>query len=163
MRVVYIPSNEKVWAQYYGTQALQSGAGFVGIPYQRGSGLGSLFRGIFRTILPIAKSVGKTVGKAALTTGAQIASDVVAGKNIKESAEERGREAASHLLDKAVGKLTRQPRRKQTRRVGKKQQQRGRGLGVRGKRKTTTAGPSKKSIKGKKRTKVADQLGFYYT
>ena len=168
MRIVYIPSNERVWAQYYQTQAAQTGAGFVGIPYQRGSGLGSLFRGIFRTVLPVAKSVGKSVGKAALTTGAQIASDVIAGKNVKESAEERGRAAASDLLDKVITNLTNNnTKRKKVRRTGKRRQpqQQGRGLGVRGKRKTTSYGPPAKSIKGRKnkRMKVEDQLGIYYT
>ena len=110
MRVVYIPNDERLWAQYY-----QRGGslGFTGLPYQRGYGLGSFFRGIFRNILPVAKTALKTVGKQALTTGAQIASDVVAGEDIKKSAKKRGRAAASNLLRKAATKL-----------------QKGRGLGV---------------------------------
>lgn len=165
MRVLYVPGNEKEWARYYGAQALQQGSGFVGLPYQRGSGLGSLFRGIFRTILPVAKSVGKTVGKAALSTGAQIASDVVAGKNIKEAAEERGRMAAAQLLDKAVNKLN-TPTTTGKRRKKRKQQQQpqgGRGLGVRGKRKTTSGVENTIKRKKTKRTKVQDQFGIYYT
>jgi len=157
MRVIYIPGNEKDWAKYYTAQAvLQQGSGFVGVPYQRGSGLGSLFRGIFRTILPVAKSVGKTVGKAALTTGAQIASDVVSGKDIKEAAEERGRAAATELLDKAINNLNTTNKRKPR----KNKKQTGQGLGIRSKRKTTTGG--QKTIKRKK-TKVQDQFGTYYS
>ncbi len=89
MRVIYVPGNERAWAQYYGSQAMQHGAGFSGaMPYQRGAGLGSLFRGLFRAILPVAKNVGKTVGRQALRTGSEIASDVLAGRSIKEAAEQ---------------------------------------------------------------------------
>jgi len=70
---------------------LQHGSGFVGLPYQRGAGLGSLFRGLFRAILPVAKSGGKSVGRQALQTGTEIASDVLAGKSLKDAAEERGK------------------------------------------------------------------------
>ena len=82
MRVAYIPINDRVWAQHFVKQA---GGGFVGIPYQRGGGLGSIFRSIFRAILPIAKSAGRVVGKQALRTGSELASDLIAGKNLKAS------------------------------------------------------------------------------
>ncbi len=59
MRVQYTPVSEKQWLDH-----IQKGAGFKGVPYQRGTGLGSVFRSLFRAILPIAKGAGKAVGKS---------------------------------------------------------------------------------------------------
>ena len=80
MRVRYVPVTEKEWILHF-----QRGGGFVGLPFQRGAGLGSVFRSLFRAILPVAKSAGKTIGKRALRAGAEIASDLVSGKNLKDS------------------------------------------------------------------------------
>ena len=126
-----MPANDKVWINHF-----QKGAGFHGSPYQRGAGLGNIFRNIFRFILPIAKSAGQTVGKQMLKTGADIATDVLAGKEFKDTIKVRGKEAAADLLDKASNKM----------KGGRKK------------------GPAKKSIKGtrKRGTKHSDQLGVYY-
>lgn len=164
MRVIYVPGNERQWAHYYHSQALQHGSGFAAaLPYQRGSGLGSLFKGIFRAILPVAKSVGKNVGRQALQTGTEIAADVLAGKSIKDAAQERGKIGASKLLNKASKNL--QPRRKNK----KKKQQQGSGLGIRNssnKKKTTRAPTTIKRGGGggkrRRRKRVEDQLGFYF-
>jgi hypothetical protein len=112
------------------------------MPYQRGGGLGSLFRGIFRVLMPVLKRVGKSVGKQALTTGAQIASDLVAGDSIKASAKKRGRSGAASLFQKAAGHL-----------------QEGEGLGRRPAKRHRTPPLAKAK---KRKTKVEDQLGFYY-
>ncbi len=157
MRVIYVPGNEKAWAQYYGSQAMQHGAGFsAALPYQRGAGLGSLFRGLFRAILPVAKNVGKSVGRQALRTGSEIASDVLAGKSIQEAVDKRGKIGASKLLKKA-GRQIQPQKRKTTKR------QKGRGLGIRSNKKKTTAAP--KTIKGgakRGQKRVQDQLGFFF-
>ncbi len=101
MRVTYEPESEKYWEELF-----QEGHGFVGIPYQRGSGLGSIFRSIFRFILPTVKSLGKkavkTVGKQALVTGAKIAADLAEGRNFQESVKKHGRSAASNILSDAA-------------------------------------------------------------
>ncbi len=102
MRVLFIPSGEKVWADYYSNQALQKGGYVAALPFQRAAGLGSLFKGLFRAVLPVARSVAKSVGKQALSTGAAIASDVVAGKSIESAAKRRGKAAAAKLLTKAA-------------------------------------------------------------
>ncbi len=152
MRIIYVPGNERTWAQYYNSQALQHGSGFVGTPYQRGTGLGSLFKGLFRTILPIAKNVGKSVGRQALRTGTEIAGDVLAGKSIKEAAQRRGKAGASKFLNKASRKLAKKPRKKQ----------KGRGLGVRNIKKRTTRSPTIKRATKRGRKRVEDQLGYFY-
>ena len=132
MRKIYNPASEKTWTGFYTKQA-QIGGGFVGMPYQRGAGIGSIFRGLFRALLPALTSVGKTVGKQALTTGAQIASDIVAGESIKEAAKNRSRQGAAKLFQAAADNLQQGGRKRK--RVAKS--------------------------KPKKRTKLTDQLGFY--
>ena len=160
MRALYVPMSDNAWAQYYAAQASQAGAGFQGQQFQRGAGLGSIFRGIFRALLPIAKSAGKVVGRQALKTGALIANDVVSGTSIKAAAKRRGRQGAARILKRASRKL-----------------QTGKGLGRRPRKRRTPArkrtakrttikrkkrkAPATKRRRGKKR-KVSDQLGFYY-
>jgi hypothetical protein len=135
MRVAYVPVTEREWTHHYGEQAKQSGAGFTGMQYQRGAGLGSFFRGVFRALLPIAKSAGKRIGKQALSTGAQIVSDVVAGKSIKAAAKTRGKQATAKLLAQAARKVQS---------GGKKR-----------------AAGKKKPTKAKRAKIISDQLGFY--
>ena len=99
MRVRYVPITEKEW-----TVHIQRG-GFIGVPYQRGTGLGSIFRTLFRAILPIAKTAGKAIGKRALQAGADVATDLISGKKLKDTLKVRGKQATGDLLDKAAKKL----------------------------------------------------------
>jgi hypothetical protein len=61
----------------------QSGGGGIGPVYrasfrvQRGHGIGSFFKGLFRFVKPLLFSGAKTVGKEALKMGANILSDIV--------------------------------------------------------------------------------------
>ncbi|MCP4125017.1 MAG: hypothetical protein GY751_25015 [Bacteroidetes bacterium] len=86
MRVAFNPNN--IQYQVYS-----------GLPYQRGTGIGNVFRGLIRYLLPVAKTVGKSLGKQALRTGAQIASDIAGGDKLEESVKKRGGQAI-----KAMGK-----------------------------------------------------------
>ncbi len=142
MRVAFNPNAVKY----------QSQAVFQGLPYQRGGGIGNVFRGLLRALLPVAKTAGKALGKQALRTGAAIATDIAEGRDITESATSRGAEALSTMVKRA---------RRKTKKRGK---QKGWGLGTR-------KAPSK-GIKGrtlwqgrkpvKKRKKQFDSLGIYY-
>jgi hypothetical protein len=58
---------------------------FAGARYQRGHGLGSIFGNIFRGLRSIMPNIFKTVGRHALTTGVNIANDMLEGKKIKEA------------------------------------------------------------------------------
>ena len=100
MRVAYVPISEKQWLLHY-----QRGGGFRGTSFQRGGGLGSIFRILFRAILPLVKSAGKAVGKRALKTGAEVASDLISGRDLKHSLTTHGKQAAGELLDKATKKM----------------------------------------------------------
>jgi hypothetical protein len=102
------PENCIAWDIYFLEQAQQNGHGldgFAGIPYQRGYGIGNIFRGLFRMLLPLVKSAGKTIGKEALYTGTNIASDMLSGQDIETSVKNRSREAATRLVDKAQSHL----------------------------------------------------------
>ena len=149
MRVRYVPVTEKEWIQH-----IQRGAGFHGTPYQRGAGLGSLFRSLFRAILPVAKTAGRAIGKRALQAGADIASDMVAGKNLKQSMKTRGRSATADLLKQASNKMRGGRRRKGSKKKTTKRKQRGGRLGTR------SIKGKKKSRKNTIRKKVKTQLGI---
>jgi hypothetical protein len=117
MRKNFNPENFNVWLDYYSDQAEQVGygmTGFKGFPYQRGAGLGSFFRSLFRMAVPLIKSAATSVGKQALASGASVATDYLQGRPILQALETHGKEGASSLLKKASESL-----------------QKGRGLGVR--------------------------------
>ncbi len=174
MRGMYIPHQQRDWETFFNSGTGQRGRGidgFNGMRYQRGAGIGSVFSGLFRSLLPVAKSVGRAVGKQALSTGAQVAADALAGHNVGQSLEQHGREAASALLNKGVRKLNK-PKKKRRRQTGHgrrhqskpKRIQRGRGLGVRPKGRMIVS-----TIKGRKvgrktsasKRNHTDQLGTY--
>jgi len=70
--------------------------------HQKGYGLGSIFSSIGRTVLPLLRSTGKTLGKEIIRTGANIASDVLQGKNFKQAALRRFKQAGLNLLKRAA-------------------------------------------------------------
>ena len=166
MRAVYVPYEPKAWETFFKGQTGAGLGGFSGVRYQRGAGIGNIFRGLFRTLLPLAKSAGKSIGKQALATGAQVALDTLDGQNIGEAFEARGKEAATNLIKKGAGRLnrgagTQNKKRPPQQRGVRKTSQSGKGIGHRRKsRKVTTM-----SIKGKKPIKKqrrSDQFGVYY-
>jgi hypothetical protein len=110
MRATYVPISQKEWEFRF----LQKG-GFIGRPYQRGGGLGGIFRALFRAILPIAKTAGKFVGKTMLRSGADVATDLLEGQNAKASFKRRGRQAAGDLMQEAANKMKGGKRRKKRR------------------------------------------------
>ncbi len=129
---------------------------FTGTPYQRGAGIGNVFRGLVRFLLPVAKTVGKSLGKQALRTGAQIASDLAGGATLEQTVKSRGSQALKTMGKKAVGK--KRKKRKTTK------GQKGKGLGARPKSiNKTKKGTTTKLTKGKrKRKRLVDSLGIYY-
>ena len=71
------------------------------LPYFTGArvhGFGNLFSGLLRTVDPLIRRGAVALGKRALTTGAQIAGDVVAGKNVKKAAKRRATAAGRNLM-----------------------------------------------------------------
>jgi hypothetical protein len=104
MHNMYDTNDINVWLDYYGNQALQTGfgiEGYRGLPYQRGAGLGSFFRSLFRMAVPLLKSAGRQVGKHALSASANIMSDLAKGRPAVESVKRHSRDETSKLLREA--------------------------------------------------------------
>ena len=95
MRKIHTP-NHKLYEEYYLNQAKQKGGNlpaFQGARFQRGYGLGSIFRGLFRWAVPHLKQGAKMLGKKALQTGVNVAQDVLAGENLKTAVKRQGKKA----------------------------------------------------------------------
>jgi hypothetical protein len=81
---------------------------YKGVRYQRGNGLGNLFKRFFRWIIPIVKEhavpvlkdVGKKVGESVLTGTTNFAKDALEGKDIKDSAKNRFEQTTQDLKSK---------------------------------------------------------------
>lgn len=83
----------------YRGQPVQNGFGIVyrGQPLQNGYGLGSMFRKFFKWIIPIVKDHGVplmkkgaiSVRNEVLNSAANLAKDVIDGRNVQDAAKER--------------------------------------------------------------------------
>ena len=81
---------------HYVNQAKQKGGSlpaFHGARFQRGYGLGSIFRGLFRWAMPHLQQGAKVIGKKALQTGVNVAQDVLDGDNIKKAISKQAKQA----------------------------------------------------------------------
>lgn len=100
MIVPYSPSSSSAFYKHeFANQQRGSGMNvFRGKTIMGGSGIGSLFKGLFKTALPLIKKIGLGAGKHLMDTGSSILNDVVAGRNFKESAKDRFKTAGKDLL-----------------------------------------------------------------
>ncbi|GFY27986.1 uncharacterized protein TNCV_4563391 [Trichonephila clavipes] len=69
---------------------------YKGINFQKGYGIGGIFRRLFRAALPFLVKGGKTIGKEVLMTGSRVASDVLSGENFKEAVKTRSKESGKN-------------------------------------------------------------------
>ena len=79
---------------YNNDHARQAGGAlpyFAGAQYQRGHGLGSLFRSLLRSAMPLIKRGAVALGKGALKTGVRIADDVLSGQSLKRQPNDASR------------------------------------------------------------------------
>ena len=82
-------------------------SGFEGMRYQRGAGLGNIFKKFYSWILPIfkthalpaIKSGAKTIGKEAIKSVANFANDAFEGQDIESSIKNRTNEAFSSIAN----------------------------------------------------------------
>ncbi len=131
-RVAYISEPQAFWNAYY-----QKGYGmqiYSGVPYQRGSGIGSFFKGLFRLAWPVLKQAGKAIAGESLRSAADVTGDVIKGENWKKAAKKRALEGSNRVLSKAASKF-----------------QQGEGVGSRPKSRT-------KTIKRMKNSKSKDRF-----
>ena len=66
---------------------------------QRGYGLGGVFRSAGRYVNPILGEVGKIAATAGADLAKNLLTDAIEGKDLKESARERGKEAGKQSLN----------------------------------------------------------------
>ena len=95
MKKFYTP-NHKFYEVYYLNQARQKGGNLPALHsarFQRGYGLGSIFKGLFRLAMPHLQQDAKVLGKKALQMGVQVAQDVLAGENVKTATKKRAKQA----------------------------------------------------------------------
>ncbi|GFU79813.1 uncharacterized protein F54H12.2 [Trichonephila clavipes] len=78
---------------------------YKGINFQKGYGIGGIFRRLFRAALPFLVKGGKTIGKEVLMTGSRVASDVLSRENFKEAVKTRSRESGKKLAQKAIDRV----------------------------------------------------------
>ncbi len=117
--------------------------GFQGYAHQKGHGIGGIFRGLMRMVIPIAKQAGKAIGRRALKTAANVAGDVAHGHSLEGAIKRR----AGQTVKRAA-------------KQGRRRLQRGKGLGRRGTRNSINIAivkrkpVSKKKRKGRKKAPV---------
>ncbi|GFT12058.1 uncharacterized protein TNCV_726451 [Trichonephila clavipes] len=78
---------------------------YKGINFQKGYGIGGIFRRLFRAALPFLVKGGKTIEKEVLMTGSRVASDVLSGENFKEAVKTRNKESGKKLAQKAIDRV----------------------------------------------------------
>lgn len=97
--------NPNIFKSYYLRQS-QRGAGnlpaFHGVRVQRGYGIGSFLKGLFRTAVPLVKEGARSIGRTALATGMNIANDVLSGQDFKSSAKARALETRNKLKSRTI-------------------------------------------------------------
>ena len=96
-------SPELAVVQYGGSYSI-----FRGQPYQRGAGIGSILRSFLRHLVPIGKEIGGAIGRQGLESGNRVLSNVLEGKNLKESLVTEGKAGLKNLLEKAANNLATQ-------------------------------------------------------
>lgn len=62
---------------------------YSGAAFQKGHGVGGLFRGLFRMAIPLMKSVGASLGRRAVKAGVALAGDALRGRNMKDAVKNR--------------------------------------------------------------------------
>jgi hypothetical protein len=95
--------------KYYEDQLGSGLPVFQGAKYQRGHGLGSIFKSFYRWIspifkqhaLPVLKQGATTLGEEAVRTAANIANDALSGKHLVQAAVDRAKEAVESMSSKA--------------------------------------------------------------
>ena len=99
MTVPYnIDSSAAHYKNYYSNQAGGGISVFQGKTIQHGSGLGGVFSKVFKGIAPVLKQAAKTAGKQLLTTGGQIAQDIINGQRFSQSAKKNLSKGGNRLL-----------------------------------------------------------------
>lgn len=89
------------------SSSFQGGSGmypvFSGSRYQRGSGVGDIFKGLWRTAVPFIKKGLYGIGRYALRSGGRLLDDLEQGTNLKTAAKARFDEAKRDAIGTVIG------------------------------------------------------------
>ena len=99
--------------EYYTYYSDQVGKGYAhpnigiykGQPYQRGSGIGSIFSNILKTITPLFKSALQQFGSNIVSKGVDMGNDMLQGANIKQTLKKHGKRLAADILTETANKI----------------------------------------------------------
>lgn len=105
-----IDSSSSHYKNYYANQAGGGMPVFRGKTVQHGSGLGGVFSKIFKGIAPMFKNLTKTAGKQLITTGANIAKDVLSGKKLADSTKSNFTQGGKQLFSELVTSFAAKPK-----------------------------------------------------
>ncbi|GIY11072.1 uncharacterized protein F54H12.2 [Caerostris darwini] len=106
MKVPYVCCSKK-FEEHYTNQAGSGIPHYEGISFQRGYGLGGVFRRLFRAALPFLVRGGKVVGKEAPVTGTKVINDVFFGKDLQTATKSRSKEAGKSWARKGMNRVHR--------------------------------------------------------
>ena len=88
---------------------------YRGERFQRGYGIGGIFKSLARNAIPLFKQGAKVVGKRALQAATEVGQDVLRGKNVRESVKTHGGEVVKDFAEKGARSLLRQTGRRSKR------------------------------------------------
>ncbi len=120
---------------------------------QRGYGLGGVFRSAGRYVNPILEEVGKIGATVGADLAKNLLTDVIEGKNIKEAARERGKQAGTKSLNLAGERVVQKIQEPKTTKAPQKPAKRPRSQSV----------GTKKSAKKPKKSQKGGQKGGLFT
>lgn len=87
--------------RYYHYYLQQAGGSFHGPVFQRGNGLGSIFKSLVRFITPIIKPAAKALGREAVGIGSRWIGDISSGEDPQKALKKNLKIAGSNLLHTA--------------------------------------------------------------
>ncbi|KAL3109930.1 hypothetical protein niasHT_016546 [Heterodera trifolii] len=74
----------------------------------RGAGVGAVFRSLMRYLLPIGKQIGSAIGRQGMESGNRVLTNVLEGKDLKESLVSESKAGLKNLLEKAANNINTQ-------------------------------------------------------
>ena len=95
-------------------------AGYRGARFQRGYGIGGIFKSLARYAIPLFKQGAKVVGKRALQAATEVGQDVLQGKNVRESVKTHGGDVVKDFAEQGAKALLHQAGRGSKRRQGQR-------------------------------------------
>ena len=77
-------------------------AGYRGARFQRGYGIGGIFKSLVRYAIPLFKQGAKIVGKRALQAATEVGQDILQGKNVRESVKTHGGDVVKDFAEQGL-------------------------------------------------------------